>query len=332
MNPLGLMMTVILFLGMGWGHASAEEEATAPTTIVIPQDKALLHETTLNIVLKIDTKRVDQIQLWTSLGRKTFDLNASKAYYCTSISLRLGENRLDVRSYKNNVLVSEQVRHFYVTSPIYQEFKYPPAKYQRQFFHTDANERTCKSCHDMSVNEIKGVAFIDVTKSNCYNCHHHITRAKYGHAPAVNWLCTSCHNGETGHDNHEYQGKSKYLVPEPVNKLCFRCHKKNFKLWKSYRYRHEPLDSGRCNKCHNSHASAYKMFIRKPVNSICMGCHKDKQTRARLQGSKCEGASTNKQCIACHTPHASSREFFLKETSSKKHHDKNVTRPRKDNS
>ena len=315
MNPLGWLAAAVLCSTISCCSVVAEE--VLPTTVISPHDKALVHEKVLSVVLKVNTKHVDQIQLWTSVGRITFDVNASKAYYCKSVSLRLGENRIDVRSYKDNALVSEQVRHLYVTSPIYQEFKYPPTEYQQQFFHTDANEAACKSCHDMSVNEIKGVAFIDVSKSNCYNCHNNITKEKYGHAPAVNWLCTSCHNGETGNDNSEFKGRSKYLVPEPINKLCFRCHKKNFKLWKSYRYRHEPLDSGRCNKCHNSHSSPYKMFVRKPVNSICMGCHKDKQTRAMLRGSKCEGATTGKHCIDCHTPHASSREFFLKEKKSK---------------
>ncbi len=330
MKPSGLLlMAATLYFGMGCGVTALAAE-TPPTIIVSPPDKILLHETTLSVVLKVNTTQVDQIQLWTSMGRTTFDLNSSKAYYCQSISLRLGENRIDVRSYKDNALVSEQVRHLYVTSPIYQEFKYPPTEYQRHFFHTDTNEAKCQSCHDMSVNEVKGVAFIDVTKSNCYHCHHNITNAKYAHAPAVNWLCTSCHNGEVGSDNKKFQGRSKYLVPEPVNTLCFRCHKKNFKLWQSYRYRHEPLDSGRCNKCHNSHASPYKMFVRKPVNSICMGCHKDKQIRAKRHGSKCEGASEGKRCIACHTPHASSREFFLKEKKSKEHNGTRMRLPQKE--
>ncbi len=314
MRPLGWITTaLLLFLSTIVGGPKLYAEESAALKVISPKEYTLAREFILSVVLQVDTKEVDAIKLQTSLEEKQIDINQSKHFYCKAVSLTLGENRIAIRAYKDDRLVDEAVRHIYVTSPVYAEFKYPPKKYVKQFFHTDANEAACRQCHDMSVNEIKGVAFIDVTESNCYLCHKQLTKEKYAHAPAVNWLCTSCHNGEVSSDNKAWKGRSKYLAPEPVNKLCFRCHKKNYKLWKSYRFRHEPLDSGRCNKCHNSHASPYKMFVRKPADQICLGCHKDKHLKAKRRGSACEGTSEGKHCIKCHTPHASNKRFFLQD-------------------
>ncbi len=314
MKLLKSLLATAFFLSIS-NHALLAKEP--PVVIVSPQENTLAHEETLSVVLKVNIKEVDTIELRTSLEQKQLDINSSKAFYCKTLLLSLGENKIAIRSYKNGILINEQIRHLYVTSPIYQAYKYPPIEYKRQFFHTNKNEAACKSCHDMSVNEKKDIAFIDVTESNCYGCHNKLTKEKYAHAPAVNWLCTSCHNGDVGTDNEKLKGRSKYLVSEPVNKLCFRCHKENFKLWKSYRYQHDPLDSGRCNKCHNSHASPYKMFVRKPVNQICLGCHKDKHIKAKQKGSACEGTSDGKHCIKCHTPHATNKKFLLKEKPEK---------------
>ncbi|MEN8147119.1 MAG: cytochrome c3 family protein [Campylobacterota bacterium] len=310
------LLTFILLLCLSSLSVSAEE---LPVTIVSPQDNLLQHEQTLSVIVRVDPERVDAVKVIASTGQQSLDVNRSKAVYCQTILLKLGENRITIRSYKSDALVDEQIRRLYVTSPIHQAYKYPPKIYEKQFFHTDANEAECARCHDMSVNEKEGVAFIDVTESNCYGCHQQLTREKYAHAPAVNWLCTSCHNGEVGSDNAQDKGRSKYLLPEPVNALCFKCHKENRDFWKKARYRHEPLDSGRCNKCHNSHSTPYNMSVRKPSDQICLGCHQDKHVKAqRLKGSACAGASAEKRCVSCHTPHASSKKFFIKEENKKK--------------
>jgi predicted CXXCH cytochrome family protein len=162
----------------------------------------------------------------------------------------------------------------------------------------------------MKANETKGVAFMDVKKSNCYLCHKNIVKEKYAHAPAANWLCISCHDLKSVKE-------SKYGTLSPVNQTCFKCHEENQELWNSSKYHHEPLDSGRCNKCHNPHSSPYSMFVRKPVNEICLGCHKGQNTRAMQSKISACGASYGRLCIDCHTPHASNQPFFLKKTPNK---------------
>ena len=281
--------------------------------ISYPKDNSLHRETTLNVILEVDSKAIDKIKIISSLSSKLMDVNSSKIIYCKNVTLKLGENSIVVRAYKDNEMVSQEVSRVYITSAIHYEFKFPPKEYKQNFFHNDTNEDRCSKCHDMSVNEEPGVAFLDINESNCYQCHSNITNEKYAHAPAINWMCTSCHDGKVGSDNKESEGLSKHIAAEPVNRECLRCHQKNLKLWSSYKYKHEPLDSGRCNKCHNPHSSPYNMFVRKPVDQICLGCHKDKHIKAQiLKNSECSGTSTGQKCIECHSPHASNKAFFLK--------------------
>jgi predicted CXXCH cytochrome family protein len=301
---------------LGFANLLASESLV---NIAYPKNNSLHRETSINIVLDVNTSGVNKIKAITPKGEIIIDIIESKSTYCRSLFLRLGENRITVRAYKDDVMVDEKVSKIFVSSEIHHEHRYPPIIYKQTFFHTQAKEAQCVKCHDMTSNEIEGVAFIDVKESNCYQCHNSITVDKFAHAPAVNWLCTSCHNGETGSANAKYAGASKYIVAEPVNRACFKCHKDNFKKWKAKRYRHEPLDSGNCNKCHNPHASPYSMFVRKPVDKICLGCHKDKHLKStRKLVSDCVGTSQKEKCIDCHTPHASSKPFFIKEESDKK--------------
>lgn len=297
---LCIRLAVFLYISLFGAHAGANS-----FEIISPQEGLLQKEQSLNVVLDTKKEKFDAIKIVTVEKEFEVTLDGERSTRCKNISLRLGENRIAIRSYKDNKLVDEQIRHIYVTSELYHQYKYPPKRYKKSYFHNDKNEKLCSKCHDMSVNEVEGVAFIDVTKSNCYMCHKNLTKEKYAHAPAVNYLCGSCHKRE---DNQGH----KYDMPEHVGALCFDCHLENQESWEDAKYRHEPLDSGNCDKCHNPHSSEHLMFLRKPVNKICMGCHKDKHTRAIRDKSSACGNTQEKLCVECHTPHATNRPFFLK--------------------
>jgi len=302
-RPFDLFAKAVLALCIFLSGAFAEDSLVE---IITPKEKHLQTELTLNVVLSIDKKQLDGVEIGVFPDMKSVDLSLSDDTACANITLSLGENRVLVRAYKGTVLVSEKSRNVYVSSELYHQFKYPPKGYQKSYFHSDENEKFCAKCHDMSVNEIKDIAFVDVTKSNCYGCHKNINKEKYAHAPSANWLCTSCHS-------ESKKNVSKYLTKGPMDASCFECHKENEELWSSAWYRHEPLDAGHCDKCHNPHSGPYSMFIRKDVNEICLGCHKDKHIKARdSKGSACAGINYGGLCIECHTPHASNRPFFLK--------------------
>lgn len=303
MRPLKFFAKTALALFVFLSSVFAEEPLVE---IITPKENHLQTELTLNVVLGIDKKHFERVEVGVFPDMKSLDLSRSKSTACANISLGLGENRVLVRAYKKGVLVSEESRNVYVSSELYHQFRYPPKDYKKSYFHTDENENLCAKCHDMSVNEVENIAFVDVTKSNCYGCHKNINKEKYAHAPSANWLCTSCHS-------QSKKGVSNYLTKEPTDASCFECHKENEELWRSAKYRHEPLDAGYCDKCHNPHSGPYSMFIRKDVNQICLGCHKDKHIKAReSKNSSCSGTNYGDLCIECHTPHASNRPFFLK--------------------
>lgn len=296
--------------------------------IVTPMQKQISEENIVSFVIEVKSEDVNLLVLSTDKN-ETFSINVnpSRSHYCQKIKLHLGENNISVDGFKNNTLVKQEQRMVFLTSKVHKEYRYPPKQYTQNYFHKEINEKVCASCHDMSVNEVKGVAFEDITKSNCYQCHSSLTGKKHSHAPAVNWLCTSCHNGEVGKFNKTDGNKTKYSVPDPIGDICFSCHKKNKEKWNDKRFHHEPADSGRCNKCHNSHSEENEFYLRKDAWDLCTGCHKDKIAGMHVVktfGRKAHPTHNVKDpsrpgkdlsCISCHNPHASNAAFLLQSES-----------------
>ena len=256
--------------------------------------------------------------------RGTIVTEANRTIYCSSVSLEKGANRIEVLADSCGGEARRKGVDVYLTSPVDKPFKYPPEGYQKRPLHTEAKEALCSACHDMRVNEEADTAFEDVTESNCYDCHKALTGRAYNHAPAVNWLCTSCHDGQTGLRNDASQGMTKYLVRDPVETLCFACHKKSAQSWKAKSYHHEPAEAGRCNRCHDPHGSEHTRYLRKPVWELCTGCHADKTSGMHVVNTsfvrslhpvrgKPDPSRPGRElsCISCHNPHASDKRFFL---------------------
>ena len=298
--------------------------------IVNPQPLSLNDEDIASFVIEANSENIDFIEIENdSKHTVKLKVNSKRTHYCETIYLSLGENTIVVKGYKEDTLVVKKIRKIYFTSKVDKEYRYPPKEYNLKYFHQDINENICKKCHDMSVNEVENVAFENIKESNCYQCHNKITSKKNGHAPSVNWLCTSCHNGEVGKFNLDEENVTKYTVPDPIDAVCFKCHKDNDKTWTKKRFQHEPADSGRCNKCHNPHSSKHESFLRKSVWELCTGCHKDKvegmhivktfsrvshPTRGVKDPSR-KGEDLN--CISCHNPHTSNAPFLLQSETSR---------------
>ena len=246
-------------------------------------------------------------------------------YFCLNVKLNLGVNKIKVIAYSKDRKVYEAIRQVYYKSILYKKYRYPPKIFHKQFFHTEENEKICSECHDMSVNEQKGIAFEDIIDSNCFDCHKPIYFEKYMHAPAANWLCaTSCHTGKTGTFNEKYKGVSRFLYPDPIAPVCFGCHKKFKKKFYKENYRHEPVDDGRCNKCHDPHGGNGKKFLRYKVWKLCTTCHVDKKTKGHVVTTFSRKSHPTKgkkdptdpkrelSCISCHNPHVSNNGFMLR--------------------
>ncbi len=328
MNMINLfMITALLCLSMIDTFAQTPNvKVIPPIKIIYPKENTLKYESTINVVIE-SLQSADTLIIISPVEEKNIKLQSKKTTYCQNISLRLGQNSVILRSYKDDVMVDEQVRDVFVTSKPYNDQKSLPEKYIQNFFHTKTHEVKCIRCHDMSVNEQEGIAFMDVSESNCYKCHNRITKEKYAHAPSVNWLCRSCHTGKTGQFNKKYAYKSQYLVADPVSQECFKCHDKQKEEWGKKRFRHKPVDSGRCDKCHNSHSSEEVFYLRKPVWELCTECHEDKISGMHVvktftnvvhptHGKKDPSRpGKDLSCISCHDPHASNGPSLLRSSS-----------------
>ncbi|WP_415398026.1 cytochrome c3 family protein [Sulfurimonas sp. CS5] len=291
--------------------------------LINPPQNHISEDGIVSIVISANHNNVDYLKITTNIDEINVNINSKRTTYCESIELSLGINNILISGYKDEKIVKEEVANVYVSSKVYKDYKYPPDKFDKKYFHTEEKEKICSQCHDMSNNEVNGVAFTDVSDSNCYQCHNKIVKKKYAHAPAVNWLCTSCHNSDVGMHNLYDKGKSKFIAPDPISLRCFSCHKELKSEWEQKRFIHEPTDSGRCNKCHNPHASNNPNYLRIPVWKLCTSCHKDK-----INDSHVVKTFSNKKhptrgvndpsrpgkelsCISCHNPHVSNTAYLL---------------------
>jgi len=176
-----------------------------------------------------------------------------------SVSLEIDLDRV-----KNGKKVAVCKVKIYRRAFLSKYYKVVPPGYEKRFFHNEEYEKKCDMCHDMSVNEEEGVAFYDISESNCFDCHQSLLYKRFAHAPTVNFVCLPCHNGKTGIKNRKYKGRSKFLYPDPIGDTCFKCHKKNYKKWTARKNMHDPVGAGKCNLCHNPHSSdVNKNFLRK---------------------------------------------------------------------
>jgi len=282
--------------------------------ILHPVDKKIHHEAYAGVTVKLHDRNISKVLILTDRNeRYSLELTRECDDVCSKrVKLHPGENTIQVWGYTGEKLAYEAKSKLFYVSQVLKGYKQAPQEYKETFFHTAKSEKECEQCHDMSLNEMKGVAFVNVEDSNCYMCHKQMTVDKYAHAPAVNWLCSSCH---TGKNNDKTQGTSseisKYLVPNPIRVTCYVCHEKNKEIWDRKKYRHLPFDAGLCNKCHNPHASDNPMFVREVPNLLCTGCHSDKKLPSQMrENSRCPGTAES-SCVKCHNPHASDNPYFL---------------------
>ncbi len=272
--------------------------------VIRPLNKSIIDKDTVTLIVKIKDKSIDKLKFITEGGdiyEKKIDAN--KNIYCKTVPLQYGSNTIILRAYSNGKKKFQKMLEVFYKFPAYRSFKYPPAGFRKNYFHTTKNEQMCKKCHKMNSNEEPGLAFENPKDSNCYNCHKSLfLNKKYAHAPSVNWVCSSCHN----------KNKSiytKYPAPREINKSCFKCHKKFRKKFISKKYKHEPVAVGRCSRCHDSHATPQKYFVRLEVRKLCTTCHGDKAAITNKKGSKCTAANGG-SCTDCHNPHASNKPFM----------------------
>lgn len=97
-------------------------------------------------------------------------------------------------------------------------------------------------------------------------------------------------------------------IKEIVPNLCYRCHTK-LKESLSSNYVHFPFKQGKCDACHNVHASKQKDLMKDDVNSVCLGCHEG--IRNLFSKGIMHSALKKGTCTDCHSPHAGMNKYLL---------------------
>ena len=290
--------------------------------IIEPKDMSIHTHDSVSVVISVDPKLCDAIVITNRNKRYAVMIKENKKVYCKTVPINSGENRIRIKIFNKDEIIKEERREIYYATARTKAKKFFPDEYKEKFFHTDKQEELCKQCHDMSVNEVEGVKFKQREDSNCYICHSSMMDKKKQHAPSVNWVCTSCHNGTVAKINSTDVGKSKYLAPNPIREVCLDCHKEVKEELEDNRYQHYPFAFGSCNRCHDSHATQNNFVLRNPAWDLCKTCHKYKADKddflkeyRMLEKHPLDPIKTGKEfsCVSCHHPHVSNEGFLLRE-------------------
>lgn len=304
-----------------WGG----EEKSAKIRFSVPLDQAVYHEEYVSVVVEFLSPEVEGIVISAEMNQSATVMRQNgRNTYCKTMRLESGVNAITVTTLgSGNVQsISANLFHDVVSEKIY---KYPPPTFVDRNFHVPFNEGKCVPCHKMEVNETPGIAFEIPSDSNCFSCHQKLTTRGQGHAPAVNWLCTSCHKTaqQLGKEVNATVDSARFELSKKVGEECLFCHKKEREGWDEKRFHHMPVDAAQCIRCHNPHSSPIKYFLKAKPWDICTSCHIDKRdgnhfintfsrkdhpTKGKPDPSR---PGEELQCISCHSPHAADTPSLL---------------------
>ncbi len=153
------------------------------------------------------------------------------------------------------------------------------------------------------------VCFSYGSSSTCVDskCHANFTKMNFLHGPVAAGQCKVCHiANEKDFKKHIEKPKSFVDFSFPKEKpICVMCHDTKF----DGKFIHDPVKSGDCLSCHNSHGGNNKFFLNgKTESETCFQCHENNKTvKSQLHGPVGAG-----ECAACHNPHSSNNKFQLK--------------------
>lgn len=302
--------------------------------IVEPQDMTNFSGELATIVVKVpnDTdKNVSMIKIYLNdVIVEELNVTKEKNTYCKTIKINPAKNIVKISTHSSVEKLQESTISLYYGPEIYEGDSDEESDFDFNYFHTDEKEKECVSCHNMVSNIPTGEDVLeDVTEASCYDCHKNKLNTKNTHAPAANWRCLDCHDGQVDEYNLEFEGESKYLAPDPIKSRCATCHDKVTK-WEDNVYTHGPANDGRCIRCHNPHGSDNEFFLRKPIWDLCTTCHSEKADGKHVVSSfvfsrNGGGHPTRSDtvndparpersfyCSSCHNPHGSSGVYLLR--------------------
>lgn len=125
-------------------------------------------------------------------------------------------------------------------------------------------------------------------------CHADFKKIKLLHGPVAN-DCTACHI-QTGEHEFTFEDKERH---------CIKCHDDQ----RGGANVHGPLDSGKCQDCHDPHGGSDLSFLKaERMDTMCFECH----DREPMNKKVVHGPMATGNCAICHNPHSSDYPMLLK--------------------
>jgi predicted CXXCH cytochrome family protein len=111
---------------------------------------------------------------------------------------------------------------------------------------------------------------------------------------------------ETGIDScgdcHAEASRHRYRIGPMQADICSKCHEPIG----TSEYVHGPVAAGSCTPCHDPHGSKHEKFLVATGKDLCLTCHDQNLSKNHVEKRQ------NAQCIKCHSPHSSSRNYHLR--------------------
>ncbi len=170
--------------------------------------------------------------------------------------------------------------------------------FSRKFQHGPVGVGDCIACHNAHASDVEQLLIAPKSDGQvCFQCHadrRDSFNLKQVHAP-VKEDCGQCH------DPHSSDYKMQLIKEQ--NALCKDCHqKKSPKLFQDIanaKFKHAPVDEGRCASCHRPHSSNYKPLLDDTMEKLCFQCHTE--LGEEVADSKFRhGPVKTGDCTACH--------------------------------
>jgi predicted CXXCH cytochrome family protein len=187
-----------------------------------------------------------------------------------------------------------------------------------EYVHGPVAMGECTMCHDPHASPN---AFQLQAEGNelCFMCHtpkqEDFETRKFKHPPAEE-SCVTCHN--------PHSSPNPFWLEEAMPDLCFQCHVDIDELVAGSKVVHGALNQdNKCANCHDPHTADIPKQLRAETMDLCLNCH-DKpiasggktlsNMKVLLETRKdWHGPIRQKDCTACHNPHASNNFRILKE-------------------
>lgn len=175
--------------------------------------------------------------------------------------------------------------------------------------HGPVGSGDCIACHKPHAGKHKGLLIASPEKGEvCFQCHKDRQQEftmKYVHDP-VQENCNKCHD--------PHSSEARFQLHKKGSQLCADCHeKKSPKLYDAInnsKFKHKPVDEGRCTDCHRAHSSDVKSMLKKDTEELCFGCHDE--LADEVAGSDFRhGPVQTGDCMSCHDVHGSNNSRIL---------------------